>query len=125
MLVIVTEAVPERLKGYLSRWLLEVRSGVFIGEYSRKVRDTLSQTINEEVETGNVVIAWSINNESGFDFETIGVNRRIPCEIDGLKLVSFLPIENSAKENISSLTVQETDNKSVENFDSSNSYPDI
>ena len=91
MLVIVTEAVPDRLRGYLSRWLLEVRAGVFIGDYSPKVREMLEKTIAENLEDGNVVIAWSTNNESGFDFTTYGKNRRIPLVLDGLKLVSFLP----------------------------------
>jgi CRISPR-associated protein Cas2 len=36
-------------------------------------------------------MAWSTNTESGFDFLTWGANRREPVEIDGLKLVSFLP----------------------------------
>lgn len=93
MLVIVTEAVPDRLRGYLSRWMLEVRAGVFIGSYSVRVRLMLEKVIRANVETGNVVIAWSVNNESGFDFETIGENRRIPATFDGLKLVSFFPQE--------------------------------
>lgn len=42
-------------------------------------------------EDGNVVMAWATNTESGFDFQTIGINRRIPVEFDGLRLVSFLP----------------------------------
>ena len=42
-------------------------------------------------ENGNAVMAWSTNTESGFDFMTWGSNRRIPVEMDGLKLVSFLP----------------------------------
>lgn len=94
MLVIVTEAVPDRLRGYLSRWLLELRAGVFVGDYSVRVRDMLCETIRDNVETGNAVIAWSTNNEAGFDFDTFGQNRRTPTLFDGLKLVSFLP-ENS------------------------------
>jgi CRISPR-associated protein Cas2 len=83
MLVIVTEAIPDRLRGYLSRWLLEVRAGVFIGQYSTRVREMLVKSIIENVEDGNVVIAWSANNESGFDFETIGKNRRIQHNLMG------------------------------------------
>jgi CRISPR-associated protein Cas2 len=98
MLVIVTEAIPDRLRGYLSRWLLEVRAGVFLGQYSVRVRDMLVKTITENVEEGNVVIAWSTNNESGFDFETIGKNRRIPVSFEGMKLVSFLPEETKSQE---------------------------
>lgn len=92
MLVIVTEAVPDRLKGFLSRWFLEVRAGVFLGDYSIRVHEMIAKTIKANIENGNVVIAWSSNNESGFDFETYGVNRRIPLLLDGLKLVSFLPL---------------------------------
>jgi CRISPR-associated protein Cas2 len=97
MLVIVTESVPDRLRGYLSRWLLEVRAGVFLGNYSVHVREMLKENILENIEDGNVVIAWSTNNESGFDFETIGSNRRIPVMFDGLKLISFLADSNSLK----------------------------
>ena len=76
MLVIVTEAIPDRLRGYLSRWLLEVRAGVFLADYSVKVREMLVKTVKENIETGNVVVAWSTNNESGFDFETLGTKQK-------------------------------------------------
>ena len=98
MLVIVTEAIPDRLRGYLSRWMLEVRAGIFLGNYSIRVREMLEKTIRKNIETGNVVIAWSANNESGFDFDTIGENRRIPALFDGLKLVSFLPLVEAISE---------------------------
>lgn len=37
-------------------------------------------------------MAWSTNTESRFDFQTLGENRRIPVDMDGLRLVSFLPL---------------------------------
>ncbi|MBO4311982.1 MAG: type I-E CRISPR-associated endoribonuclease Cas2 [Desulfovibrionaceae bacterium] len=89
MLVIVTEAVPPRLRGFLARWLLEVRAGVFVGSYSIKVRERLWKIVTEEVEEGNAVMAWSAANESGFDFLTTGQNRREPTNIDGFSLVKF------------------------------------
>jgi len=49
------------------------------------------QHVNAGIEDGNAVMIWSTNTESGFDFLTLGKNRRIPVEFDGLKLVSFLP----------------------------------
>ena len=95
MLVIVTEAVPERLRGYLRRWLLEVRAGVFLGTYSTKVRNLVTSVVAEHIDTGNAVVAWSVNNESGFDFATYGQNRRIPTVLDGFKLVAFLPADEA------------------------------
>ncbi|ELQ6038746.1 type I-E CRISPR-associated endoribonuclease Cas2 [Cronobacter sakazakii] len=94
MLVVVTENVPPRLRGRLAIWLLELRAGVYVGDVSRRVREMIWHQITELAEEGNVVMAWATNNESGFDFQTYGVNRRIPVDLDGLRLVSFLPLEN-------------------------------
>jgi CRISPR-associated protein Cas2 len=91
MLVIVVENVPQRLRGRLGLWLVEVRAGVYVGDVSRRVREMIWHNMEEGVEEGNVVMAWTSNNESGFDFLTLGSNRRIPIEMDGIKLVSFLP----------------------------------
>lgn len=91
MLVIVVENAPPRLRGRLAIWLLEIRAGVYIGNYSAKVRDHIWAQVEAAIEDGNAVMAWRTNNEAGFDFKTLGANRRIPVEMDGAKLVSFLP----------------------------------
>ncbi len=91
MLAIVVENAPPRLRGRLAIWLLEVRAGVYVGEYSVKVREMIWGHIEKGIEDGNAVMIWSAPTESGFDFMTIGKNRRIPIEQDGIKLVSFLP----------------------------------
>ncbi len=96
MLVIVTENVPPRLRGRLAVWLLEIRAGVYVGKVSRRVREMIWKHVVTGYDEGNVVMAWSTNTESGFDFITIGENRRIPVEMDGLKLVSFLPLEEES-----------------------------
>ena len=89
MCMVVTEAVPPRMRGRLAVWLLEVRAGVYIGDVSRRIREMIWYQVNELAESGNVVMAWGTNTESGFDFITYGENRRIPNEIDGLRLVKF------------------------------------
>ena len=91
MLVIVVENAPPRLRGRLGLWLLEVRAGVYVGDFSRRVREMLWENVEKGIDMGNAVMAWTTNTESGFDFVTLGTNRRIPVEMDGIKLVSFLP----------------------------------
>ena len=78
MVVVVTENVPPRLRGRLAVWLLEVRAGVYVGDISTRVRE----------------MAWATNTESGFEFQTWGENRRMPVDLDGIRLVSFLPSIN-------------------------------
>lgn len=91
MLVIVVENVPARLRGRLGVWLLEVRAGVYVGDLSKRVREMIWHQLQEGHEDGNVVMMWRTNTESGFDLRTLGKNRRIPVERDGIKLVSFFP----------------------------------
>ena len=91
MCMVVTENAPPRLRGRLAVWLLQARAGVYIGNVSRRVREMIWQQCAAFCGEGNVVMAWSANTESGFDFQTIGENRRIPVDMDGLRLVSFLP----------------------------------
>ena len=91
MVVIVVENVPPRLRGRLAIWLLEVRAGVYVGKISRRVREMIWMTLEKGLGEGNAVMAWTTNTESGFDFLTLGENRRIPKEMEGVKLVSFLP----------------------------------
>ncbi len=91
MLVIVVENVPPRLRGRLALWLLEIRAGVYVGKVSRRIREMIWHNVREGVGDGNAVMSWTTNTESGFDFLTIGANRRIPVEVDGVRLVSFLP----------------------------------
>ncbi len=55
--------------------------------------------LEQGVEEGSAVMAWSSNTESGFDFLTLGANRRIPVEMDGIKLVSFLPEDAAMTQN--------------------------
>ena len=93
MITVVTEAVPPRLRGRLSVWLLEVRAGVYVGNVSRRIREMIWFQVTELADDGNVVMAWSTNNESGFEFQTYGKNRREPIDVDGLRLVRFLPLE--------------------------------
>ena len=91
MMVIVVENAPPRLRGRLAVWLLEIRAGVYVGRYSRKVRDRIWQDVVELIEDGDAVMAWSAPTDQGYDFATIGRNRRMPVDFDGLRLVVFAP----------------------------------
>ena len=91
MLVIVLENCPAafaRADGDLaaggSRWCLCRQL------FSARCATHLDQ-VEKGIEDGNAVMTWRTNSESGFDFVTLGNNRRIPVELDGAKLVSFLP----------------------------------
>jgi CRISPR-associated protein Cas2 len=91
MMVIVTENVPPRLRGRLSLWLLELRAGVYAGNYNRRTRERIWAEVKAMIGEGNAVIAWTALNEAGFSFETVGANRREEADFDGFLLVKFKP----------------------------------
>ena len=91
MMVIVLENAPPRLRGRLAVWLLEVRAGVYVGDYSVKVREMLWEQVEKSLGEGNAVMVWTAPTESGFDFKTLGANRRVPVHVDGMQLVWFMP----------------------------------
>ena len=90
-MVIVVESAPPRLRGRLAVWLLEIRAGVYVGRYSRKVRERIWKDVEELIEEGDAVMAWAAPTDQGYDFATVGRNRRVPVDFDGLKLVVFAP----------------------------------
>ena len=93
MLVIAVNNASPRLRGRLAVWLLEVRAGIYVGNYSKRTREMIWSQVTGNIDEGDAVLIWSAPNESGFEFETCGKNRRMPFDKDGLILVQFLPLE--------------------------------
>lgn len=93
MMVIVVTNAPPRLRGRLAAWLLEVRAGVFVGDYSARTRERIWDQVIGGIEDGDAVLVWSAPTDQGYDFRTIGANRRMPVDFDGLKLVAFFPLK--------------------------------
>lgn len=88
MVVIVLEKVPKRLRGELSRWMLEVSTGVFVGSMSALVRDLLWEKCKEKKTVGRCCQMYRTNNEQGFAIRTNGDTARILVDFDGLTLVA-------------------------------------
>ncbi|WP_029090191.1 type I-E CRISPR-associated endoribonuclease Cas2e [Brevibacterium album] len=87
MVVIVVAACPAGLRGELTRWLLEVSPGVFVGKLSARVRERVWQRVLDGVGTGRASMVWSARNEQGLEFETHGETWAVE-DFDGLKLIT-------------------------------------
>lgn len=91
MMTVVVENAPPRLRGRLAVWLLEIRAGVYVGNYGRRTREMIWDQVKGAIEDGNAVLIWANPNDAGFAFETCGANRREPVDFDGFALVAFRP----------------------------------
>lgn len=88
MVVIVLESVPKPVRGELTRWLLEVRAGVFIGNVSAMVRDKLWEQICQNLKGGNALLLHSAANEQGYSIRAQGESKYALRDFDGLLLVT-------------------------------------
>jgi len=87
MMVVVLERVSPSLRGELTRWLLEPKTGVFIGRVSAMVRDKLWERIRGKVGEGGAVLIYSADTEQGFAFRVHGDPSREVVDFDGLSLI--------------------------------------
>ena len=95
-MVLILERVPTRLRGELSRWLIEPHPGLFVGSVSGMVRDRLWDETKKALGEGGATLVYNSNTEQGFAVRTFGKMRREIAEFEGLRLVS-LPVEEDVK----------------------------
>ena len=87
MLVMILEKSTASLRGELSRWLVQVRPGVFLGGPSKRVRDELWKKACQKNREGVVTQVWTSRNEQGFLYRQHGVSEQIWLDFEGLGLV--------------------------------------
>lgn len=90
MTVVVLIAAPEGLRGHLTRWMVEVAAGVFVGTPSSRVRDRLWTLLAERIGDGQAVMAELARNEQRWAVRTAGKDRWYPVDYDGLILSARL-----------------------------------
>lgn len=90
MTVVVLIAAPEGLRGHLTRWMVKVAAGVFVGTPSIRVRDRLWTLLAERIGDGQAIMAEPARNEQKWTVRTAGKDRWYPVDYDGLILSARL-----------------------------------
>jgi CRISPR-associated protein Cas2 len=86
MIVIRLENAPASLRGDLTKWLLEIDAGVYVGRVSARVRDRLWDRITDNVKNGRALMVYSAKNEQGLAFKVHGAVWE-PIDFDGVRLI--------------------------------------
>lgn len=86
MVVIVLSACPEGLRGDLSKWLLEISAGVFVGFVSARVRELLWERIIELAKDGRAIMVHSTRGEQRMAFR-VHRNHWQPIDMDGVTMI--------------------------------------
>jgi CRISPR-associated protein Cas2 len=84
--VVILTAVPPGLRGHLTRWLLEISPGVFVGHVSGRVRELMWERIVEFVAEGRALMVHSTQGEQRLTFRAHG-HDWTPVDYDGITLM--------------------------------------
>ena len=87
-MMFITEKVPSSLRGELTKWMLQLKPGVFIGTLSALVGEKLWQKIQENQCDGGAIWVKASNNEQRFKLTTSGNPHWTIRDFDGLQLIT-------------------------------------
>lgn len=86
MVVLMLTACPAGLRGHLTRWMLEIGPGVFVGRLSARVRDRMWARVLELAKDGRAIMVYSARTEQRLAFK---VHRHDwePVDFEGVQLM--------------------------------------
>ena len=93
LVVITTTAVPDHVRGALTRWMIEPKAGCYVGTLSARVREELWRVVSASLGEGSAVCIHPSDNEQRFLVRTAGPQRREVVDYEGLQLVQMNPQE--------------------------------
>lgn len=99
MTVITLRNVPQSLRGDLTRWMQEIATGVYVGNFNSRIREYLWKRVRETMGSGEASMCFAARNEFGYDFVTENASRSA-IDYDGLPLI-FIPNISMPTETIS------------------------
>lgn len=89
-MVLVTERLSEGLRGVVSKWLVEVNPGIYVGTTSTRIREALWAEIGGWVlahEVGYALLIYPARNDQGFAMTSYGESAYEVGFYDGLALI--------------------------------------
>lgn len=86
MVVITLSSCPPKLRGDLTKWLVEIHTGVYVGQLNARIRDLLWSRICSNLKDGQATMCYSFANEQHLEFRTHNTSWKIR-DFDGVKLM--------------------------------------
>ena len=86
MIVMILERVSPSLRGELTRWLVQLKTGVYVGKVSARVRALLWERVVKGMREGAALMVFPDNNEQGFGVWSAGKTSKLVRDFEGICL---------------------------------------
>lgn len=89
MVVLAVENMPDGDRGEITKWLIEAKAGVFVGNVNSLIRDIIWEKVeqNKNLETSALMI-YTDNSEQGYSMKMTGNPRRYIVDFEGLTFIA-------------------------------------
>lgn len=87
MVIFLLEHVPAKVRGELSRWMIEPRACMFVGSISAMVREKLWEHLIKDYPDCGAMLLYSAQTEQGFAIRTNGDTTRRVVDMEGVALI--------------------------------------
>lgn len=111
MIVVTVTDCPPRLRGDLSKWLLEINTGVYVGQLNPRVREELWKRICKHLPKGRATMVYSANNEQRMSFHVHNTTWQ-PVDYEGITLMRrplAVPLPEGEKRPLSKAAISQMD----------------
>lgn len=90
MTVLLVERLPGKIRGEITRWMLNVSEGVYVGRLSPTMRDGLWERVLRGARPRSAaVLVYTANTDQGFAVRIHGTPRYKVVDFEGLALVEM------------------------------------
>lgn len=89
MVVIAMDNASQKIRGELTKWFLELKPGVFVGNVNARIRELLWERVCINSVLDGAVMVYSNNNEQGYTIILTGTPKRSIVDFDGIQLVKI------------------------------------
>lgn len=84
--VVTLKKSTPSLRGDLTKWMQEIATGVYVGNFNTRIREKLWARITETVGEGEATMSYACRNEIGYQFITWNTERE-NIDYEGIPLV--------------------------------------
>lgn len=84
--VITVKKAPASLRGDLTKWMQEIATGVYVGNFNTRVREELWKRVLDSIGSAEATMAYQARGELGYKFETVNADRLV-VDYEGIPLI--------------------------------------
>ena len=94
--VLILSNCPPKLRGDMTKWFVEINSGVYVGSLNNRVREGIWKRVCDNIKGGQATMVFHADNEQQMDFYVHNTTWEA-VDLDGIKLMRRPSPEHLAK----------------------------